>query len=112
MTGNKGIAVAFAGLRKARHAAKLAQIRKIATATGQQLMNIGLVTNIEHQSVFFRIVYSFQGDTQLHNTKVGGQVAASLRYAMHQEMTNLVAKLLPLILGEFQKILMAGNGIQ
>jgi hypothetical protein len=55
MTGNKSVRVAFGGLREAGNSAKLTQMIKSRLATGQQLMNIRLVTNIKYQTVFLRI---------------------------------------------------------
>ena len=78
MTGNERIRNAFTWLRKSRHSTKLAQTVKIRLASGQHLMHIRLMTNIEYQTVNFSIIDGLKGDRKLHRAQIGGKVATGL----------------------------------
>ena len=91
MACHESIGLAFTRLGEAGHTAKLPEIFKILTAAGEQLMDIGLMTHIEDESVPVRIIYRFQRDAKLHDAQIGGKVAAGLGDAFNQELTDLGA---------------------
>ena len=109
MTGHEGIGIAFTGLGEAGDAAELPQTAKIRLASGQQLMDIRLMTHVENQTVGYGIVYGFDGHRQLHGTQVGGQVAAGLGHMGHQEIPDLRAELGPLAVGEPDQVIVTVN---
>ena len=45
-------------------------------ASGQNLMDIRLMTHIKYQAVNFSIINGFQGNRKLHRAQIGGKVAA------------------------------------
>ena len=92
MSGNKGIAVALMGLGEAGHPLKHTKPLKSRLATGQQLMDISLMTHIEHQTVLSGIKNGFNGDGQLHHAQIGRQVAAGLRQMSDYEIPDLGCK--------------------
>ena len=112
MTGYESIRIALAGLGEAGNAAELAQLRKIRLATGQQLMHIRLMTYIEHQAVFIRIIHCLKGHGQLNNTKIGCQMTACPRNMIHQKPTDLLAKLLTLGIIQPYQVLVATDGLK
>jgi hypothetical protein len=56
-------------------------------------MGIALVPDIEHNTVFFRNIDSFQRDGELHRAEVGGEMPAGLRYVFNQKFPDLRAEL-------------------
>ena len=112
VTGHKGIGITFAGFGKSGHAAKLPQTGKIRLATGQQLMDIRLMTNIKNQAVTAGIKYSFQGQGKLHNAQIGGQMASRLCNIVYQEFPDLTAELLPLRLCQADQVIMVMNAFE
>ena len=105
--GNKCIAVAFRRLGEAGNSAKLPQMCKIRPATGQQLMHIRLMTNVKNQAVHHGIKNGFNGDSELHRSKISGQMPAGLTDAGNQKFPDFPAQLFPLGVIQPQKILMA-----
>ena len=79
MTGTEGIMLAFAALRKAGKTAVLAQRRKLLPASGNNFMDIGLMTYVENNLIFRRIENLMQGQSQLYHAQVRRQMAAGVR---------------------------------
>ena len=75
-----------------RHAAALPQGREATAATGQDLMDVRLMSGIPQDGVIRRVEHAMQGDGELHHPQIGTQVAPSPRHRMHQEVTDLVGK--------------------
>ena len=61
MTGTEGIVLAFAALREAGKTAVLAQRRKLLPASGNNFMDIGLMTYVENNLIFRCIKNLMQG---------------------------------------------------
>ena len=78
MTRHKGIGNAFLRLGEAGHPAKLAQGGKILPPSGEELVDIGLMPYVKHQTVLCGVVYGFQCHRQLHHAQVACQMAAGL----------------------------------
>ena len=79
MTGTEGIMLAFAALREAGKAAVLTQRRKLLPASGNNFMDIGLMTYVENNLIFRRIENLMQGQSQLYHAQVRRQMAAGVR---------------------------------
>ena len=79
MTGTEGIMLAFAALREAGKAAVLTQCRKLLPASGNNFMDIGLMTYVENNLIFRRIENLMQGQSQLYHAQVRRQMAAGVR---------------------------------
>ena len=96
-------------LGEAGHAAKHTKPLKSRLAIGQQLMDISLMTHIEHQTVLSGIKNGFNGDGQLHHAQIGRQMAAGLRHRGNDEIPDLRRQLGPLDIGQLRKIRMSPN---
>ena len=96
MTCHKRIGIALGGLGEAGHSAKHPQTLKIRLASGQQLMNIRLMADIEDQTVNIRIKYGFNGHTELHHAQIRGEVSAGRGHMGHNKFPNLITKRDPL----------------
>ena len=99
---HKGIRSAFRRLGEAGNAAVLPQTRKIRPAARQQLMHVRLVTNVKHQAVSIRIKHGFDSNAQLHHTQITCQVTAGLGDTVNQKLADIITKLTPLTIIEFQ----------
>jgi hypothetical protein len=107
MTCHKSIGLTLTGLGEAGHTAELSQLIKFCLPAGEHLMDIGLVTHIEDQSVLVGIINRFQGNRKLHHAQIGGKVAAGLGYPVYQKFSDLVAQQLPLIFIQPDKLAMS-----
>ena len=79
MTGTEGIVLAFAALREAGKTAVLAQRRKLLPASGNNFMDIGLMTYVENNLIFRCIKNLMQGQSQLYYAQIRRQMAAGVR---------------------------------
>ena len=68
-------------------------------------MNIRLMTYIKNQAIFHGIVYSFNGNGQLHGTKITGQMAAGFGYILNQKRPDLLAELSTFLVIEKEQII-------
>ena len=75
MTGTEGVMLAFAALGEAGKTAVLTQRRKLLPASGDNFMDIGLVTYVENNLIFRRIENLMQGQSQLYHAQVRRQMA-------------------------------------
>ena len=92
MSGNESIRIALMGLGEAGKTLKHTKPLKSRLAVGQQLMDISLMTHIEHQTVLSGIKNGFNGDGQLHHAQIGRKVAAGLRQVSDYEIPDLGRK--------------------
>ena len=109
MSGHEGVAFTLVGLGEAGHALKHTKPLKSRLATGQQLMDISLMTHIEHQTVLSGIKNGFNGDGQLHHAQIGRQMAAGLCHRGNNEITDLRCQNRALGIGQLGKIRMSPN---
>ena len=68
MPGNKGIVDALIGLRKSGDAPILPQGGHLLPAAGEHLVQVTLVSHVEHQPVSTGIKHPVDGHSQLHCT--------------------------------------------
>ena len=80
MSRHKRVCIAFAGFGESGDTAELPQMCKFRLATGQQLMDIRLMADVENQTVHTGIIHRFQSNGELYNAKIGGNVTAGLGY--------------------------------
>ena len=99
MTGNECIGITFHRLRETGHTAKLTQMVKIRLASGQDLMDIRLVTHIKYQAVFTCIKHGLDGNGQFHHTQIGCQVAAGFGNPIDKKFPDLAAEGDPFVVG-------------
>ena len=79
MAGAKGIMLTFTALGEAGKAAVLTQRRELFPASGDNFMDIGLMTYVENNLIFRRIENLMQGQSQLYHAQVRRQMAAGVR---------------------------------
>ena len=99
MSCHKGVCRAFCGLGEAGNSAKLTQAGKFIPTAGKDLMNIGLMTDIQNQPIFHGIVYSFDSHRQLYHTQVGCQMSSCFRNVINEKFPDFLAQLDTLLLG-------------
>ena len=74
----ESVVLALHALGKARQTTELAQRTHAITATGQDLVRIGLVAHIPDDAVIGRVEHRVQRHRQLHRAQIGAQMAARL----------------------------------
>ena len=92
----EGVVHAFVATREAAHAAVLAQRGHAVAAAGQDLVWIGLMTDVPDQAVIRRVEHVMQRDGELDRAQVGRQVAARAGNAVQQKVPQFVGQLLQL----------------
>ena len=93
VSGNEGVMDAFARLRESGKAVKLSQRGKLIRAAGQNLVDVGLMPDVKDQAVLRRVKRTVNGNRQLHNAEIGGNVSASPGYLIDQKRAKLLTEL-------------------
>ena len=106
MSGNESIGITFIRFRKSGDTPKLPKMPKIRLATGQQLMNIRLMTNVENQAVFHCIENGLDCNGKLNCAQIRGKMTACLGHIGNEIASNFVAQISPLLIIQAGKILM------
>ena len=88
MAGHKCIVHALVRLREAGDAAELSQRRKRFAPPGHDLVHIALMTDVEHEPVFFGTIYPVDRDRELHCAEIGRQMPAGFRKILDQKRTK------------------------
>ena len=112
MAGDKGVAWTLGRLREAGNAAERAQRSKGVSAPGQDLMHIGLVSDVEQQPILRGIEHALDRDGQLDDAEIGREMPAGLCDVLHQKLPQLFTKLLQLLCVQRAKILSGIDLIQ
>ena len=66
----KSVIFTFPALGESAHAAVLTQLIKTALAAAEQLVGLGLVSDIPDYLVGREVEYTVESDRQLHNTEI------------------------------------------
>ena len=106
MTGNKRVRLAFRRFWETGNSTELPQIVKIVLSACQQLMDVGLMTDIENKPVFFRIIYFFNSDGQFDSAQIGSQMAACVGDLLNQKFPDLITQALQLFNLQSSQIVM------
>ena len=96
MSGLPDIVIAFLTLLKTCDSLILPKRWKLTAAACQNLMYIGLVTDIKNKFIRRRIKDIMHRNSQLNDPQITGQMAASFGYALNQKHTNLLSQILQL----------------
>jgi hypothetical protein len=107
VTCHEGVGDALTGLGETGHTAELTQTIELRLTTGQDLMDIGLMSYIEDQTVRSGIIYRFQCHGKLHGAKIGGKMTSGPGDPIDQELSDLLTKLDPFLIVQTQKVLVA-----
>ena len=91
MSRSKGIMNALSGLREARHSAILTQRREIIFPSGQKLMDIALMPDVEQKAILSGIVNAVDRDCQFNRAEIGSKMPARFGHIFDQKRADLVA---------------------
>ena len=85
MSGVKRVARVFVSLRETRNAAELPKSRKILFAAAQNLMRVGLMSDIPDDFIFRRTEAQIHGHRELHDAEIAREMSARLRAVRNQK---------------------------
>ena len=102
MPRDKRVVRALLRLGKAGHAARGTQLRKAGRPAREQFMRIALVAHVEHQPVFFGIIYAVDGNGQLHRAEIRRQMPAGAGQRLYEQSADFRAQLPQLL--RFQRL--------
>ena len=88
VAGHKRIVHALIRLRKPGNAAELPQRGKRFAPSGQDLVHIALMTDVEHESVLFGAIYPVNRDRELYCAEIRRQMPAGFRKILDQKRTK------------------------
>ena len=112
MSGRVNVVFAFACLRKARHAAELAQGVEFAQAARYELVGIRLVPHIEKQLVMRAIEHAVTCQNELDHAKARRHMAARFRRGRNNLLANFRCKYGKLLVGEELQVRGGRNHIE
>ena len=84
MRGAESVVFRFLAPRKTGEALPHAQVFHRITATGEDLVAVGLVTDIPYQAVVRRVEHVMQCDGEFNRAEIRRQMAAGLADRLHQ----------------------------
>ena len=105
MAGAERVVLALGALAEARQAAGLAQRADAVAAAGQDLVRIGLMTDIPDQPVGRRVEHVMQRDGELDHAEAGAEMAAGHGHRGDQLLSQLFGELLQLVVLKGAQIL-------
>jgi hypothetical protein len=100
----EGIVFTFSATEETAQSPVLAQAVHGLSSPGQDLVGIGLVTDVPYQPVVRGIEDRVQGDGQFYRAQAGSQVTASGRNGFKQALAYLIGQLDQLRLIELTQI--------
>ena len=92
MTAGKGIVFTLRRGGEGLDAAQLPVCAELFPPSCQDLVAIGLMAYVPHDSVFRRVEHIMQGYSNLHDTEARGQMAGIDRHFLHDVFSQLFAK--------------------
>ncbi len=90
----------------------LADRVQLVTATGQDLVGIGLVADVPEDLVVGRIEQRVQRDGELAGAEVGAEVAPDLPHGRDDVLAHLLGYLLQLLVGQAVQVLGAVDAVE
>jgi len=93
MTGAEIVVTAFAAGLEACQSILLSDRFQLFATTGQNLMNVCLVTDIPGDNIPGRIKYPVQSQREFHNTETGCEMATGLSYHLDNVFPYLLSQL-------------------
>ncbi|MNE00106.1 hypothetical protein D3C80_925030 [compost metagenome] len=92
VTDAKGVVLALGATREGGQAVLLAQGVHALAATGEDLVRIGLMTNVPHQAVVRGVEDVVQGDRQLDDAQAGAKMPTGLTHGVEQFLAQFVGQ--------------------
>ena len=99
MTYTKSVVFAFTTFREAGKTTVLTQGVEHIASTGNNLMNVGLVTNVIYNFIFRSGKYLMQSKGKFHHTQVWCQVSTIFCSYLNNQLTDFSCQLHHLLLG-------------
>ena len=96
MRGAEGIVFAFVALRETREPARLAQRADAVSASGDDLMRVGLMADVPDQAVARRVEHPVQRHGQFYDAEPGAEMPARHRNGIDRFPAQFVRHLLQL----------------
>ena len=90
MTGVEGVVGALLPFGEAGNATLLPEGGEGVSPPGQDLMGIGLVTDVEDDPILLLRVDPVQSDDQVHRSQAGSQVSPIFGHAIHHIAPHLL----------------------
>ncbi|MNC42518.1 hypothetical protein D3C81_1507440 [compost metagenome] len=100
MTDAEGVVLALRAAREGGQAVLLAQGGHLLAASGEDLVRVGLVADVPHQTVAGRVVDMVQGDGQLDHAKTGAEMPTGACHGVEHVLAQLVGQGLQLAFAE------------
>ena len=95
------VVLALGAVRVAREAAALAQVLEAVASTGEQFVDVGLVSGVPEQDVLGGLEDPVQRQRQFDDAEVGPEVTAGGScHGRDDELADLAAELVELVVGE------------
>ncbi|MOA01547.1 hypothetical protein D3C78_1209620 [compost metagenome] len=94
VTDTKGVVLALGAAREGGQAVLLAQGVHALAATGEDLVRIGLMTDVPHQPVVRGVENVVQGNRQLDDAQAGTEMPAGLTNGIEQLLAQFVSQVL------------------
>ena len=85
---------------------------KDLTPTGEDLVPVGLVPHVPHQLIVWGVEHVVQGHGELHHAQAGAEVPALHAHHIDDEIAELVAHLLQLVLGQLAQIVWQPDALE
>ena len=104
MADPKGIVGAFRPFRETADPLVFAVAGKLVPAAGEDLVAIGLMTDVPDKLIIGRIKHIVQRHGQLGNAKAGREMAAVDTYGVDNKLTELIAQLVELLPAQSSEI--------
>ncbi|MCY1506006.1 hypothetical protein D9M68_402400 [compost metagenome] len=92
MADAEGVVFAFHAAREGGDAVLLAQGAHLLTASGEDLVRVGLVAHVPDQPVVRRVVDVVQGDGQFHHAEAGTEMPAGLADGVKEVLAQFVGQ--------------------
>jgi hypothetical protein len=102
----------FLAPQELRDAALGADAGEAVAASGEQLVGVALVTDVEDEPVARRVEHVVQRGDELHGAEARGQVAARARDALDDRLTQLAGHLRDLLPGQRAQVCRRCDAVQ
>ncbi len=104
MASAEMIIFGFDPSKELRHPAPLPDRVEILAPTGQHLVRIALMSDVQNQAVMRRVEDVVERRDQLDGAEAGGEMSASTRDAREDLIANLIGDLLDVSARQFPKV--------
>ena len=112
MRGAEGVVFALGALGETGKAAALAQRADAVAPAGQDLVRIGLVSDVPDQAIVRGVENVVQGDRQLDHAESGAEMAARHRDRVDGLVAQFIRELAKILFRQGAQFRRSGNTVQ